>query len=359
MTPPTANQVEVSLTDTSITSESGAAVELPSNLQDLSAASYIDIDASVLVAGATSFEVALHDMNTAYWTYTVAAAAGAHTYSIPIGNPTYSGTARGHTFDRKSVHLLGVETLWVYQETADITITRIAIRGAGAGGMDAGAKDVAADIPVITPDAGAKDLAADLPGGTPDSRNAAALDGGAVDTGLGGAGDAASSGCTGGPDGWCWFTYATPSTTAAWVAPPSDTSAHTFLNAGPASINLGNAGVGFTFASDNPLIDLSRFDRIVFTATASTGFEFVVCSSELSGCASNFSGSGTKQTYTFEFSKCTQFWSDTSKPAFSSASVVNLHWDTLWGMASSLDIEIVPDILFCLGTQCTANPLSP
>jgi hypothetical protein len=28
-------------------------------------------------------------------------------------------------------------------------------------------------------------------------------------------------------------------------------------------------------------------------------------------------------------------------------------------MTSSLDIEIVPDILFCLGTQCTANPLSP
>ena len=28
-------------------------------------------------------------------------------------------------------------------------------------------------------------------------------------------------------------------------------------------------------------------------------------------------------------------------------------------MASSLDIKIVPDILFCLGTQCTANPLSP
>jgi len=95
VTPPTANQVEVSLTDTSITSESGAAVELPSNLQDLSAASYIDIDASVLVAGATSFEVALHDMNTAYWTYTVAAAAGAHTYSIPLGTQRIVGPLEG------------------------------------------------------------------------------------------------------------------------------------------------------------------------------------------------------------------------------------------------------------------------
>ncbi|HJX63327.1 MAG TPA: hypothetical protein VJ860_05170 [Polyangia bacterium] len=175
--------------------------------------------------------------------------------------------------------------------------------------------------------------------------------------GCGGSGGGGT--CVAGPDGWCWWTYTHLSTTAAWVAPPSASSAHASLTAEPASINVGNAGVGFTFAADNPLIDLSRFDRIVFTATASTGFEFVVCSSELSGCASNFSGSGTKQTYTFEFSKCTQFWSDTSKPAFSSASVVNLHWDTLWGTASSLDIEIVPDILFCLGAQCTANPLSP
>ena len=178
VTPPTANHVEVSLTDTSITSQSGVAVELPLNLQDLTAASYIDIDASVLVAGATSFEVALLDMNDAYWMYTVGAVAGAHTYSIPIGYPTSRGTARGHAFNSQAVRLLRVETLWSAQETADITVTRIAIRGAGAGSKDAGAKDVAADIPVIVPDAGAKDLAADLPVGTPDSRTTAALDGG-------------------------------------------------------------------------------------------------------------------------------------------------------------------------------------
>jgi hypothetical protein len=53
------------------------------------------------------------------------------------------------------------------------------------------------------------------------------------------------------------------------------------------------------------------------------------------------------------------YWHDPSKPAFSLASVTNIHWNTLWGRASSLDIEIVPDVLFCLGTQCTANPLSP
>jgi hypothetical protein len=127
-TAPTANQVEVSLTDTSITSSSGAAVELPSNLQDLSAASYIDIDATVLVAGATSFEVALEDLNRAYWTYTVGAVAGAHTYSIPIGNPTGFGTGRGHAFNRQLVYQVQVGTLWSSVETADITITRIAIR---------------------------------------------------------------------------------------------------------------------------------------------------------------------------------------------------------------------------------------
>jgi hypothetical protein len=368
--PPTVSQVHANMTDTSTTSQAGIEIELPSNLQDFSAASYLDFDATVQLTGSNYFSVTLQGSNGAQRFYNIGVLPGAVTYSIPVASPASSMTGMGHTFDPRAVATFSIETSWTGTGTADITVTRIAIRGAGAGGMDAGAavvtasadggaKDVAADVPVITPDAGAKDLAADLPVGTPDSRNAADLDDGAVDTGSGGAGDAASSGCTGGPDGWCWFTYANPSTTAAWVAPPSATSAHTFLNAGPASINLGNAGVGFTFAADNPLIDLSRFDRILFTATASTGFEFVVCSSELSGCASNFSGSGTKQTYTFEFSKCTQFWSDTSKPAFSSASVLNLHWDTLWGMASSLDIEIVPDILFCLGTQCTANPPSP
>jgi len=362
--------VEASLTDTSSTSQSGVAVELPSNLQDLSAASYIDIDATVLVACATSFEVALEDLNRAYWTYTVGAVAGAHTYSIPIGNPTSRGTGRGHAFNRQLVYQVQVGTSWSAQETADITITRFAIRGAGAGGMDAGAgvvtasadggaKDVAADVPVNTPDAGAKDLAADLPVGTPDSRNAAALDDGAVDTGSGSAGDAASAGCAAGPDGWCWWTFVHPSTTATWVTPPSASGVHVSLTAEPASINLGNAGIGFTFAADNPLIDLTRFDRIVFTATASMGFEFNVASSGTTGCSLNFAGSGTEQTYTLNFSECTRWSSDSTQPAFSLASVWYIHWDALWGMSSSLDIEIVPDILFCLGTQCTANPLSP
>jgi hypothetical protein len=127
-TPPTASQVEVSLTDMSSTSLSGAAVEPPPNLQDLTAASYIDIDASVLVTGATSFEVALDDVNRATCSYTVGVVAGAHTYSIPIGNPTSVGTGRGQAFNRRSVRFLRVETLWASQETADITITRIAIR---------------------------------------------------------------------------------------------------------------------------------------------------------------------------------------------------------------------------------------
>ena len=165
--------------------------------------------------------------------------------------------------------------------------------------------------------------------------------------------------CVVGPDGWCWWTFAHPSTTATWVTPPSTSSAHTSLTAEPASINVGNAGVGFSFAASGPSVDLSRFDRVVFTAIASTRFEFAVSSSDTAGCSMNFSSSGTKQTYTAEFSMCSPYNTDSTRPAFSPASVTSIHWDTVWGMASSLDIEIVPDILFCLGTQCTTNPLSP
>ena len=82
----------------------------------------------MLVTGATSFEVALDDVNRATCSYTVGVVAGAHTYSIPIGNPTSVGTGRGQAFNRRSVRFLRVETLWASQETADITITRIAIR---------------------------------------------------------------------------------------------------------------------------------------------------------------------------------------------------------------------------------------
>jgi hypothetical protein len=177
-------------------------------------------------------------------------------------------------------------------------------------------------------------------------------------TGAGGCGGGDGN-CAAGPDGWCWWTFAHPSTTAGWVAPLSASSAHASLTAEPASINLGNAAFGFNFAGDKPLIDLTRFDRIVFTATASTGFGFNVNSSDTAGCGTTFSGSGTKQTYTAEFLQCAPWTTDASKAGHSFASVDDIHWETLWGRASSLDIEIVPDILFCLGTQCTANPLSP
>jgi hypothetical protein len=146
---------------------------------------------------------------------------------------------------------------------------------------------------------------------------------------------------------------------AAWVTPPSAASAHALLTAEPASINLSNAGVVFSFASTKPVIDLTGFDRILFTATASAGFQFGISTSDSAGCSMSFAGSGTKQTYTAEFSQCRPFLIDLSKPGFSLASVETIPWSTLWGITSSLDIEIVPDILFCLGTQCTANPLSP
>jgi len=127
--------------------------------------------------------------------------------------------------------------------------------------------------------------------------------------------------CAAGPDGWCWSIYTHPSTTAGWVAPASASSAHASLTAEPASINIGNAGVGFTFAAGRPAINLARFDRIVFTATASMGFEFSVASSDTAGCSMNFSGDGTKQTYTAQFSMCTPYSMDSTQPAFSLASI--------------------------------------
>jgi hypothetical protein len=172
-----------------------------------------------------------------------------------------------------------------------------------------------------------------------------------------GAGPGVSGTCALGPDGWCWSIYSNPSTTAAWVAPPSAAGEHAYLTAEPG--NVGTAGVGFSFAADNPPIDLTRFDRIFFTATASTNFMFSVGSNLTVGCATNFSGNGTRTTYTYEFSKCTLWSRDTIEPPFTYARVDRFYWQTIWGVASSLDIEIVPDILFCLGTQCTTNPLSP
>ncbi len=260
------------------------------------------------------------------------------------------------------------------------------------GPADAGSLDSGADLPVGAADArgqeaSASDLAnpaTDAPLSTlPDSGSGTGSDTKTADSGgsltvadagvadrlpttpdSSGRGDAASDTagggtCAAGPDGWCWWTFVHPSTTATWATPPSASGVHVSLTAEPASINLGNAGIGFTFAADNPLIDLTRFDRIVFTATASMGFEFNVASSGTAGCLLNFAGSGTEQTYTLNFSECTRWSSDSTQPAFSLASIWYIHWDTLWGTASSLDIEIVPDILFCLGTQCTANPLSP
>jgi hypothetical protein len=78
--------------------------------------------------GATATWVTPPIMNGAWWTYVVSAVAGAHTYSIAIGNPTWVGTGAGHAFNRQSVYLLRVETLGSSVETADITITRVAIR---------------------------------------------------------------------------------------------------------------------------------------------------------------------------------------------------------------------------------------
>ena len=175
--------------------------------------------------------------------------------------------------------------------------------------------------------------------------------------GGGGNGDGAAGNpnpCVVGVDGWCWSVYEQPSTTAAWVTPPSATSVHAYLTS---TTQPNSAGAYFFSPGD---MDLTRFDRIIFTATASSGFGFGVAGGHSDvGCGTNFSGNGTSTTYTYEFSKCSLWSTNPSEPPFSFARANQFTWQTVWEMASSLDIEIVPDILFCLGTQCTANPLSP
>ena len=182
-----------------------------------------------------------------------------------------------------------------------------------------------------------------------------------------GAGDGASSSvCERGPNGWCWYKWAIPPTSAAWVAPPSASGAHALLTAPAESVNVGNAGIGFNMATDvqegapPPVVDLSRFDRIVFTATANTGFQFGPAFGAYQkncGCKTNYTGPGTRQPSAFDFTRCSRYNGDTSKPDFTFARVDALSWSTLWGKVSSLDIQIVPDVLFCAGSECTTNPL--
>ncbi len=154
-----------------------------------------------------------------------------------------------------------------------------------------------------------------------------------------------------GPNGWCWYTWQNPSSTAAWVVSPSSSTARAYLTT---TSTTDGAGIGFSF----PTSDLTRFDRIVFKATASTNFDFDMSRSDsTAGCKSDFTGSGTEQTYTFNFADCSPWRSDTSKPVFSFSSVTGMTWRTIYGITSQLDIQVVPDILFCKGTQCTDNPL--
>jgi hypothetical protein len=54
---------------------------------------------------------------------------------------------------------------------------------------------------------------------------------------------------------------------------------------------------------------------------------------------------------------CSTWLTDSTKPKFSFASVSNLNWMTRYGAASNLDVQIVPDVLFCKGTQCTTDPI--
>jgi hypothetical protein len=163
--------------------------------------------------------------------------------------------------------------------------------------------------------------------------------------------------CLSGPNGWCWWLYAHPSTAAAWVEPPSVKGAHAVLTALPGSIDAGNAGVGFSLDPGGQSIDLTPFDRIVVQATVSSEFEFTLANtSGTAGCNRVFTGNGTRQTFELSFATCTR-WS--TGPAFDFAAVADMHWSTPWAKASTVDIEVVPDVLFCRGSDCTTNPLQP
>jgi len=164
-------------------------------------------------------------------------------------------------------------------------------------------------------------------------------------------GSVGDPGCCGEPDGWCWWKFANGSTTATWVAPLSASSAHATLT----TDGTNTAGIGF-----NLVTDLSRFTQITFTAVASAEFNFCATSDRAgtASCCSKLPGSGTKQPYTFDFSKCLPWHSDAATPNFTFASVDNIHWDSVSSATSPLDIEIVivPDISFCNAQVCTKSP---
>ena len=158
-------------------------------------------------------------------------------------------------------------------------------------------------------------------------------------------------GCCPGPGGWCWWKFANGSTTAAWVAPLSASSAHAILT----TDGSDNAGIGLNLLA---ITDLSGFTQIQFTAVASAGFEFCASSDHdgTAGCCLNFLASRTKQLYTFDFSKCPPYHRDAGTPNFTFASVDNIHWDTVWNVSAQLDIEIVPPISFCNAQGCAISP---
>lgn len=154
-----------------------------------------------------------------------------------------------------------------------------------------------------------------------------------------------------GPNAWCWYTWQNPSTTAAWVVPPSTASVRAYLTT---SSTTANSGMGFAL----PVTDLTRFDRILISVTTTGQFEFGVARADsTAGCFSAFTGDGTRQIYTFDFTKCSKWTNPATAAAFSFTTVSNVNLSTRWGITGSLDIEVVPDVLFCLGTQCTNNPL--
>jgi hypothetical protein len=128
VSPPTSSQVHVQTTDTAAQGDAGMRIELPSSQQDLSQASYMDLDAAVVVAGGTQFQVQLRTLDGAYRAFSVSAVSGVHTYTLPLASPTSFGTGRGQAFYLSAVAAIEIGAMWAQAGGTDIAITRIAFR---------------------------------------------------------------------------------------------------------------------------------------------------------------------------------------------------------------------------------------
>jgi hypothetical protein len=126
--PPTSTQMHVQTTDTSVQGDAGMRIELSSSQQDLSQASYMDLDAVVTVTGGTQFWVNMRNLSGAECLFRVTTVSGIHTYTLPLATPDWCGTGQGRAFELSAVDALEIGSPWDQAASADIMITSLAFR---------------------------------------------------------------------------------------------------------------------------------------------------------------------------------------------------------------------------------------